>query len=357
MAERILVAAGGTGGHIFPALAVADVLRQKGCQVDFAGTAQGLESRLVPGRGYPLHLLEMQGLRGKGWLRWLRAPVLLGRAIGQARRIIRECRSEAILGMGGYVSAPVGIAAWTLRCPLFLHEQNSVPGMSNRLLARFARGVFTGFPDSGLPGARWVGNPVRAEIAALPDPALRFAGRDGPVRILVMGGSQGARVLNELSISAFSSLPVSLQPEIWHQAGREHFPAVQAAYAEAGLSARVDPFIEDMAAALGWADLAICRAGAATVAELAATGLGAILIPFPHATDDHQAINARFLESAGAGRMLRQEALDGARLREALVPLLKDSALRLQWAEAARSLARTDAAAQVAAACMEARHA
>ncbi len=357
MAERILIAAGGTGGHIFPALAVADVLREAGCQVNFAGTARGLESRLVPERGYPLHLLEMQGLRGKGWLRWLRAPWLLGRAIHQARQIIRECRSEVVLGMGGYVSAPVGIAAWTLRRPLFLHEQNSISGMSNRLLARFARGVFTGFPDSGLPHARWVGNPVRAEIAALPDPALRFAGRSGPVRVLVMGGSQGARVLNRLCVSAFSDLAGSLLPEIRHQTGREDFPAVQAAYAEAGVTARVEPFIDDMAAALGWADLAICRSGAATVAELAAAGLGALLIPFPHATDDHQAVNARFLENAGAGRMLRQELLDGPRLRDVLLPLLQDPLLRLQWAKSARSVARTDAATQVAHACMEVRHA
>ena len=357
MAKGVLIAAGGTGGHIFPALAVAGQLRAQGVTVDWIGTAQGLEQRLVPAAGYPLHQLQMQGLRGKGWRRWLTAPWRLGRAVVQARQILRRCGAEAVLGMGGYVSAPAGIAAWTLGKRLCLHEQNAIPGLANRLLAPLAAEVFAGFPDTGLRKARWVGNPVRAEIAELAEPKLRFAQRQGRPRLLIMGGSQGAQVLNELCCAALAALPVDLRPEIWHQSGAAHLDKTRAAYAAAGLTARVDPFIDAMAEALAWADLAVCRAGAATVAELTAAGLGSLLIPFPFAVDDHQAANARFLEDAGAARMLRQEGLDAEQLREIMLPLLQDPALRLRWAEAARRQARVNAAVEVAAACGGSAHA
>ncbi len=351
MARGVVIAAGGTGGHIFPALSVAQELRARGVAVDWIGTAQGMEQRLVSAAGYPLHQLDMQGLRGKGWKRWLSAPWRLGRAVLQARRILRQCGAEAVLGMGGYVSAPAGIAAWSLGQRLCLHEQNAIPGLANRLLAPLATQIFAGFPDTGLKKARWVGNPVRAEIAALPAPALRFAQHQGRARILIMGGSQGAQVLNEICAATLIKLPPAQRPEIWHQCGKAHLEKTQAAYAAANVPARVDAFIDDMATALAWADLAICRAGAATVAELCAAGLGSLLIPFPFAVDDHQAANARFLEDAGAGRMLRQEGLDAAQLHSILLPLLEDPSLRLRWAEAARRQARVNAAQDVADAC------
>jgi UDP-N-acetylglucosamine--N-acetylmuramyl-(pentapeptide) pyrophosphoryl-undecaprenol N-acetylglucosamine transferase len=354
---RVLIAAGGTGGHIFPALAVADCLRQDGLYVDFAGTPNGMEKELVPARGYPLHCLNMRGLRGKGLVGWLLLPWRLGRATVEARRILRACRSQVVLGMGGYVSAPVGLAAWSLGRPLCLHEQNAIPGLSNRLLAPLARRVFLGFPHPSWSRAEWVGNPVRAEIAALPAPKERLATHTGPRRLLILGGSRGAKVLNEIAVAALAGLETDERPEIWHQTGAEHLESTRRAYAEAGVVARVEAFIDDMAAALGWADLAICRAGAATVAELAAAGLGALLIPYPYAVDDHQAANAQFLERAGAGRMLRQEGLDGASLRAILTPLLADADLLRRWAEAARGQARTDAAQRVAAACEELCHA
>ncbi|MHB1282064.1 MAG: undecaprenyldiphospho-muramoylpentapeptide beta-N-acetylglucosaminyltransferase [Acidithiobacillus sp.] len=353
MADSVLIAAGGTGGHIFPALAVADALRAQGVEVAFAGTAAGMEARLVPERGYPLHTLDMQGLRGKGLGRWLRAPWRVGKAILQARAILRKTQSRVVLGMGGYVAAPVGIAAWTLGRPLCLHEQNAIAGLSNRLLAPLAKRVFLGFPGARLARGEWVGNPVRETIRALPAPQERFSRRHGPAHLLIMGGSQGAKVLNEVSVTALSSMTTAERPAIWHQAGKDHVETTRAAYAQAGIDARVEPFIDDMATALGWADFALCRAGAATIAELAAAGLGAVLIPFPFAVDDHQAANARFLENAGAARMLRQEGLDAVQLRDVLNPLLTDAALRLRWAEAARAQARGDAAATIATACIE----
>jgi UDP-N-acetylglucosamine--N-acetylmuramyl-(pentapeptide) pyrophosphoryl-undecaprenol N-acetylglucosamine transferase len=352
MAERVVIAAGGTGGHVFPALAVAGELRARGVIVDFIGTAAGMEAALVPAHGFPLHTLQMRGLRGQGLGRWLQAPWRVGRAVLQARRILRRQQTQAVLGMGGYVAAPVGLAAWSLGLPLCLHEQNAVAGLGNRLLAPLARRVFLGFPEAALRRGEWVGNPVRAEIAALPEPRQRLV-HEGRVRLLVMGGSQGAKVLNEIAIAALQGLPASERPEIWHQAGRDHAQAVAARYAEAGIPARVEAFIADMAAALAWADLAVCRAGAATVAELAAAGLGAVLIPYPFAVDDHQAANARFLEKAGAAVMLRQEGLDGAGLLAVLTPLLIDGEKRLAWAEAARVSAKVDAAARVAEACVE----
>ncbi|MCE5359951.1 undecaprenyldiphospho-muramoylpentapeptide beta-N-acetylglucosaminyltransferase [Candidatus Igneacidithiobacillus taiwanensis] len=358
MAKGVLIAAGGTGGHIFPALAVAGELRARGVRVDWIGTSQGMEQRLVPAAGFPLHALEMQGLRGKGWRRWLSAPWRLARAVLQARRILRSCGAEAVLGMGGYVSAPAGLAAWSLGRRLCLHEQNAIPGLANRLLAPLAKAVFTGFPDTGLPKAQWVGNPVRAAIAELPAPALRFAGRAGePAHLLIMGGSQGAQVINTLVVAAVAALPAAARPEIWHQCGSAHLENTQAAYAAAGVAARVEAFIDDMAAALAWADLAICRAGAATVAELCAAGLGSLLIPFPFAVDDHQAANARFIEDTGAGRMLRQEGLEATQLTAMLHALLPDRGLQLRWAEAARRQARTDAAQVVASACQGEAHA
>ncbi len=353
----VLIAAGGTGGHIFPALAVAAELRRRDLAVAWLGTARGLEMGLVPESGYPLHVLEIQGIRGKGATRWLLAPGQVGQAVLQARQILREVQAGVVLGMGGYVSAPAGLAARSLGIPLIIHEQNSIPGLANRLLAPLARRVFTGFPESGLRKAQWVGNPVRPEIAQIEPPEQRLVERKGVARLLIMGGSQGAQVLNELAVAALGSLPVESRPEIWHQAGKAHWEACQQSYRRMGIQARVEPFIENMAEALAWADLALCRAGAATIAELCAAGLGSLLVPYPFAVDDHQAANARFLEDAGAAKLLRQESLRPRVLAEALAPLLADSNRRLSWAQAARRQAKIQAAAAVAAACAELTHA
>lgn len=348
---RILIAAGGTGGHVFPALATADALRRSGDQVTFLGTSAGLEAKLVPGAGFPLQRMQMAGLRGKGITRLLAAPFLLARAVLQARRLLKEERPAVVLGMGGFVSGPAGLAARSLGVPLVIHEQNAVPGYANRLLARFAKCVLTGFPVPGLKHSEWVGNPVRRDIAALPQPQARFQGRTGKTRLLVMGGSLGARDLNRVLVEGMARLPAAERPEIWHQTGEKHLQEVEAAYQSAGVAARVAPFIADMAEALGWADLAICRAGALTVAELACAGLGAILVPYPFAVDDHQAVNAEFMVRAGAARMMRQENLDADSLLELLRPLLQDPLERLALATNARSLAKPQAAEAVAQKC------
>lgn len=348
---RILIAAGGTGGHVFPALATAEALRHSGDEVTFLGTSAGLEAKLVPGAGFPLQRMQMAGLRGKGVARLLAAPFLLARAVLQARCFLKELRPAVVLGMGGFVSGPAGLAARSLGIPLVIHEQNAVPGYANRLLARFAKCVLTGFPVPALEHSEWVGNPVRQAIAALPQPQARFQGRTDKARLLVMGGSLGARDLNRVLVESAARLPAAERPEIWHQTGEKHFEEVEAAYRSAGVEARVAPFITDMAEALGWADLALCRAGALTVAELACAGLGAILVPYPFAVDDHQAVNAEFMVRAGAARMIRQEKLSADTLLELLRPLLQDPLERLALAANARALAKPRAAEAVADKC------
>lgn len=349
-----MIAAGGTGGHVFPALAVAEVLRQGGDQVGFVGTAAGLEARVVPAAGFPLHLMQMAGLRGKGAGRMIAAPWLILRAVNQARQLLQQEKPQAVLGMGGFVSGPVGLAARSLGIPLLIHEQNAVPGWANRLVARIAQAVLTGFPLQSLgKQSQWVGNPVRGAIAALPEPRSRLASRAGPVRLLVMGGSLGARDLNRVLVDTLARLDPAQRPEVWHQTGPKHHAEAQQRYVDANVEARVEPFIENVAEALSWADLAICRSGALTVAELACAGLGAILVPYPHAVDDHQAANADFLVRAGAARMIRQEALTPESLLAQLQPILESADLRLHMAEQARSQARPAAADEVASFCRD----
>jgi len=301
MEPRVMVMAGGTGGHVFPALAVADWLRRQGCQVCWLGTSQGLESRLVPQQGYPMEQIQLRGLRGSGWRRQLAAPFVLSRALWQALGALRRRRPQLVLGMGGFASGPGGVMAWLLRIPLVIQEQNAIPGLTNRILARLARRVFEAFPGSfGIDlGAETSGNPVRPEISALPPPEQRFAGHDGPARLLVLGGSLGAQVLNRLVPEALALLAPEQRPLVRHQAGRDGQEETLAQYAGLGLAAEVKPFEEDMARAYGWADLVVCRAGALTVSELAAAGLGAILVPYPYAVDDHQTRNAAWLVEAG----------------------------------------------------------
>lgn len=354
---NIVIMAGGTGGHIFPALAVADVLRNRGHQVTWIGTRQGLEARLVPAAGIPMEWIDVGGVRGKGVFTLLKAPFTLTRALTQALGIFRRLKPAAALGMGGFASGPGGLAARLSGCPLVLHEQNAVPGVTNRILSRLTQNVLEGFPGSFAPGrhARHVGNPVRAAIAALPAPAQRFAGRSGPARLLIIGGSQGARVLNENLPAAVSLLKLRGAPvEVLHQTGARDLDMVQAGYKEHGVEARVAPFIDDMAAAYAWADLAVCRAGALTLAELEAAGLGAVLVPFAAAVDDHQTRNAAFLVEQGAARLLPQSRATPERLASELGELVDDRAAMQAMAEHARAVARTDAAEQVADLCLAA---
>lgn len=358
MTERrpVLIMAGGTGGHVFPALAVAEELRHAGVPVVWLGTAQGLEARLVPAAGFPVEWIGVAGLRGKGVLRWLSAPVMLARALWQAAAVLRRQRPAVVLGMGGFASGPGGLMAWLGGIPLVVHEQNAVPGLTNRLLGRLARQVLQAFPDS-FPAryrAETVGNPVRPAIAALPVPRARLAGRSGRARLLVVGGSQGALALNRLLPAALALLEPDERPDVRHQAGGQMLAVAQDAYRAAGVEATVEPFIDDMAAAYAWADLVLCRAGALTVAELTAAGIGALLVPFPYAVDDHQTVNAGFPARAGAALLLPQATLTAVALADELRELLKDRARLLALAEAARTLARPEAAARVAAVCLTA---
>lgn len=354
-ARPVLVMAGGTGGHVFPALAVAERLRARGVAVMWMGTRNGLEATLVPKAGIPMEWIEVSGLRGKGLGRKLRTPLMLGRAFRQAGSILRRLQPPVVLGMGGFASGPGGMMARLLGIPLVVHEQNAIAGMTNRWLARFASQVLEAFPNTFPPARRAsaVGNPVRESIATLPPPEERWADRNGRPRLLVLGGSQGALALNQLVPRALALLSDDARPEVWHQAGGQLHEAAEAAYREAGMTARLTPFIEDMAEAYGWADLVLCRAGALTVAELAAAGVGAVLIPFPFAVDDHQTANARFLEQGGAALIRQQADLTAERLAATLRDLLGARAHLLDMARAARRLAKIDAAERVARACLD----
>lgn len=353
----VLIMAGGTGGHIFPGLAVADALRARDVPVLWLGAAGGLETRLVPAHRIELKTVPVSGLRGKPWRARLAAPWMLYRALSASVRVLRRVRPRSVLSLGGYVAGPGGIAAWLTRSPLLVHEQNRVPGFTNRMLSHLARRVLAGFADA-FPAkvrAEWTGNPVRAAIAALPPPAERFAMRnDGQARLLVLGGSLGARALNLCLPEALALIPRSSRPQVLHQCGAAHVEATRAAYDQARVDARVEPFLSDIAQAYAWADLAVCRAGALTLAELAAAGLGAILIPFPHAVDDHQARNAEGFVAADAAQLIQERDLDAAKLAGVLDGLLRDRAQLLAMAQSARALAKPDAAATIAQRCMEA---
>jgi UDP-N-acetylglucosamine--N-acetylmuramyl-(pentapeptide) pyrophosphoryl-undecaprenol N-acetylglucosamine transferase len=352
-----MIMAGGTGGHVFPGLAVARCLREQNVGVVWLGTRAGIEARLVPAAGFEIEHIQIRGLRGRGLWRWLLLPMQLNVAMFQAWRILRRRQPQAVLSMGGFAAGPGGLMASLLRIPLIIHEANAIPGLTNRWLAYLADRVLCGFPPvfGAYTAAQQVGNPVRREIAALADPTLRFAGRTGRLRLLVVGGSQGARVFNEVLPRAIAALPAAQRPEVWHQCGRGRLAATQPAYA--GTDAKVMEFIDDMAAAYGWADLVLCRSGAMTVAELAAAGVGAILVPYPHAVDDHQSANARYLVERDAAVLLPQGEFSGARVGELLTEFAGNRAVLLKMARAARACAVTDAAEVVARECREAAHA
>lgn len=342
----VMILAGGTGGHIFPGLAVAKVLRARGVPVTWLGADGAMETRLVPQHDIAIDTLAISGLRGKGKLALLGAPVRVLRAIRAAGFVLRERKPRAVVSFGGFAAGPGGLAARLMQLPLLVHEQNRAPGMTNKVLSRFARRVLTGFPGS-FAGEEAVGNPVRAEIAAVAAPAERFAGRSGSLRLLVLGGSQGARVLNNAVPHALAALGHP-DVEVRHQCGEKLRAEAEAAYAQAGVRASVEPFIADMAGAYAWADLVVCRAGASTLAELCAVGVGSVLVPFAAAVDDHQTRNAEYLVQAGAAVLLKQDDALAEHLQPVLRDLLADPARRLAMAQAARGLAKPDAAERIA---------
>ncbi|MEP6548036.1 MAG: undecaprenyldiphospho-muramoylpentapeptide beta-N-acetylglucosaminyltransferase [Gammaproteobacteria bacterium] len=351
----VLIMAGGTGGHVFPALAVAKVLRERGVGVVWLGVPGSMESRLVPANGFPIEWVKIGGVRGKGLKTWLLAPLRILRAVAQSLRVLRRVRPRSVLGAGGYVSGPGGVAAWLLRIPLLIHEQNAIAGTTNRWLARLAGQVLEAFPGSFGPkiAAHTIGNPVRADIAAVPAPEVRFADRVGS-HLLVLGGSQGAQRLNAVVPRALAQVPLENRPRVRHQTGERGVEAARTAYAEAQVDAEVLPFIDDMAAAYAWADLAVCRAGAMTVAELQAAGVGAIFVPFPMAIDDHQTKNAEVMVQSGAAQVIQERDLTPERLGAAISELAADRSRLLRMAEAARASRSIDAAARLADLCMTA---
>ena len=346
--RTLLIMAGGTGGHIFPGLAVAQEARAAGWQVVWMGARGGMEERLVPRHGYAAAWIRARAARGKGLVQKLLLPANLLYSFWESARHIRRIRPDVVLGLGGYVAFPGGMMASLLGRPLALHEQNAIAGLANRVLAGVSDKVMVGFPQA-LRRAEWTGNPVRAEIASIASPDERFRGRQGPIRLLIVGGSLGAQALNEAVPRALALL--AERPQVVHQSGEKHFEALRAAYAAAGVQGELVAFIDDMARRYAEADLVICRAGAVTIAELSAGGMASILVPFPHAVDDHQTANARFLAERGAAMLLPQPELSAERLA-ALIGVLDRPAL-LEMAQNARALGKPDAARIVAQRCMD----
>lgn len=358
MTTRVLIMAGGTGGHVFPALAVAEELKSRAVDVSWMGTEKGIEAKLVPAAGYPISYISVHGLRGNGILGWLLAPFQLLRAVFEALTILKQIKPDVVLGLGGFASGPGGIAAWILRKPLAIHEQNAIPGLTNRILAKFAKKVMEGFPQSFVTsvGAECVGNPVRTSIEIIVTPEFRLAEREGRARILVLGGSLGARKLNMVIPEAMALIDEQQRPEIIHQCGSRHSQECIETYEEANISAQVEPFIDDMAKVYAWADLVICRAGALTVAELSAAGVGALFIPFPYAVDDHQTFNALSFVSAGAGKIITEKVLTAELLADEIKQFSGDHELLLAMAKAARSQVKLGSAKVIADACLELVH-
>jgi UDP-N-acetylglucosamine--N-acetylmuramyl-(pentapeptide) pyrophosphoryl-undecaprenol N-acetylglucosamine transferase len=355
MSRTALVMAGGTGGHIFPGLAVAHALRERGWRVVWLGGAgsadkPSMESRLVPPQGFDFESIDFAGVRGKGLKTAALLPVRLVRACWQSVQVLRRIKPNVVIGLGGYITLPAGLMSVLMGKPLVLHEQNSVAGMANKVLAPLARRVFTAFPQVMKQG-EWIGNPLRAEFLKKEDPQTRFAVRSGPLQVLVVGGSLGAKALNDVVPRALALLPEGQRPMVIHQSGALQIDALRANYAQCGVQAQLTPFIEDTAQAFAEADLVICRAGASTVTELAAVGVAALLVPFPFAVDDHQTHNARFLVAQGAGLLQAQKDLTPERLADLLQKT--DRSTLLAWALQAKKLQKIEAAAKIVAACEE----
>lgn len=352
--KRILIIAGGTGGHIFPALAVARQLRQQSVTVDWLGTSGALEERLVATE-FPFYKLSVTGLRGSGWRRQWLAPLQLVKSVFQAYRLIKKLNPEVVLGMGGYVTGPAGVAAWLARVPLVIHEQNAIAGLTNRWLTKIAARVLQAFPDTFNKNIRAIttGNPIRPELIATVPPEKRSIGERGPLRILILGGSQGASAINQAILKVMSDYPEKETLSIWHQTGVKEFDVVKMTYEKCSMSAVVTDFIEDMQTALAWADLIICRAGALTVSEIAAVGVASIFIPYPSAVDNHQFHNSRPLVTAGAAIVILQSELCVSRL-SALIQQFERERKRLQtMAQSARRFAIPNATEQVIHACQQ----
>lgn len=350
-ARTILIMAGGTGGHIFPALAVADYLRDQGWKVVWLGARTGMEATLIPQHGYSVEWIRFSGLRGKGLIRMALLPLNLLIAFCQSARAIFRVRPDVVLGMGGYIAFPGGMMAALFNRPLVLHEQNSIAGLSNRVLAQVADRKLAGFPQA-LSSSEWTGNPVRRDIAMLAEPEARFRHRSGNLKLLVVGGSLGAQALNEAIPRALALIPEAGRPEVVHQAGEKHIAILDEHYREAGVKATTLPFIVDMAVAYASADLVICRAGALTVAEIAVAGIASVLVPFPHAVDDHQTHNARFLSERMAALLLPQDELTPRRLADLLLGFTREKLLDM--ARRARALGKPEATRIVAEHCMAA---
>ena len=348
--KTALIMAGGTGGHIFPGLAVAQALRARGWRVHWLGTPGSMESRIVPPQGFAFEAIDFSGVRGKGLTTLALLPLRLLRAFWQALAVVRRVRPDVVLGMGGYVTFPGGMMAVLAGKPLVLHEQNSVAGLANKVLAGVADRIFTAFP-SVLKKGQWVGNPLREAFLAQPEPAVRFAGRSGPLRLLVVGGSLGAKALNEIVPQALALIPEAVRPQVTHQSGAAQIDALRAHYAAAGVQATLTPFIDDTASAFAQADVVVCRSGASTVTELAAVGAAAVFVPFPAAVDDHQTTNAQFLVQAGGGWLVQQRDLTPGGLAQ-MLQNMERSAL-VQRAQNAKKMQKTEATAVVVAACEE----
>lgn len=351
MSQRtLMVMAGGTGGHVYPAMAVADTLREKGWRVVWLCTEGGMENRLIVDKPYQKAMIQMRGVRGKGLLTWIGMPIAVLRALLQSMAAFRMYQPNVVLGMGGFAAFPGGIAAKLLGKPLVIHEQNSVAGLTNRVMAKLAKKSLCAFPHA-LPKAELVGNPVRADICQLATPSVRMAKRAGKLRILVVGGSLGAQALNQTVPAALALLAKNQRPEVVHQAGSKHIQDLQTHYRQHAVEADCREYLQDMAHWYDWADFVICRAGAMTVAELSAVGLGSLLVPFPHAVDDHQTTNAAYLANAGAAVLIQQKDLTAQKLADLLAGLTHEKCLAM--AEQAHLLGKPQAAQVVASRCEE----
>lgn len=345
-----LIMAGGTGGHIFPGLAVAQALRERGWRVHWLGAPNSMESRIVPAKGFALELIDFSGVRGKGLRTLLTLPLRLLKACAQSIAVLRRVRPDVVVGLGGYITFPAGVMAAFMGKPLVLHEQNSVAGMANTVLARLAKRVYTAFPQV-LAKGQWVGNPLRSEFLQQADPQARFVGRTGPLQVLVVGGSLGARALNTIVPQALALIPADQRPVVTHQSGEKQIDELRANYAAAGVHAQLTPFIDNTAQAFADADLVVCRAGASTVTEIAAVGAAAVFVPFPSAVDDHQTHNARFLVDQGAAWLMPQATLTPQILADMLQKTERTTLL--QRGLAAKKLQKIQATDAVVAACEE----